>query len=92
MKAKYLRIAAVLEYVSAFLYAIVTALFYSVSNNLYWMFLVFGLISLCLGLYSESIINRLQKENKLNKVDFIVMIVITVLSALDCIPLLFFCC
>ena len=89
MKAKYLRIAAVLEYVSAFLYAIVTALFYSVSNNLYWMFLVFGLISLCLGLYSESIINRLQKENKLNKVDFIVMIVITVLSVLDCIPLLF---
>ena len=89
MKAKYLRVAEVLEFVCAGLYAVVTALFYSVSNNLYWMFLVFGLLSLCLGLYSESIINRLKKENKLNKVDFIVMIVITVLSVIDCLPLLF---
>ncbi len=89
MKAKYLRVAEILEFVFAFLYALVTALFYSVSNNLYWMFLVFGLLSLCLGLYSESIINRLHKENKLNKVDFIVLIVITVLSVIDCIPLLF---
>lgn len=89
MKTKYLRVAAILEYVCTFLYALVTALFYSVSNNLFWMFLVFGLISLCLGLYSESIINRLQKENKLNKVDFIVLIVITVISVIDCVPLLF---
>ena len=89
MKAKYLRIAAVLEYVFTFLYAITTALFFSVSNNLYWMFLAFALVSLSLGLYSESIINRLQKEEKLNKADFIALIVITVLSVLDCIPLLF---
>ena len=89
MKAKYLRVAAILEYVFAFLYAVTTALFYSVSENIYWMFLVFGIISLCLGLYSESIINRLQKENKLNKVDFIVLIVITVISVIDCVPLLF---
>ena len=89
MKAKYLRVAAILEYVCTFLYALTTALFYSVSNNLYWMFLVFGLISLCLGLYSESIINRLQKENKLNQVDFIVLIVITVISVIDCVPVLF---
>ena len=89
MKAKYLRVAAILEYVCTFLYALTTALFYSVSNNLFWMFLVFGVISLCLGLYSESIINRLQKENKLNKVDFIVLIVITVISVIDCVPLLF---
>ena len=89
MKAKYLRVAAILEYVFAFLYAVTTALFYSVSENIYWMFLVFGIISLCLGLYSESIINRLQKENKLNKVDFIVLIVITVISVIDCLPLLF---
>ncbi len=89
MKAKYLRVAAILEYVCTFLYALTTALFYSVSNNLFWMFLVFGIISLCLGLYSESIINRLQKENKLNKVDFIVLVVITVISVIDCVPLLF---
>ena len=89
MKAKYLRIAEILEFVCAGIYAFVTALFYSVSEPIYWMFLVFGLISLCLGLYSESIIYRLNKENKLNKVDFIVLIVITVLSAIDVIPLLF---
>ncbi len=89
MKAKYLRIAEVLEFVFTGLYAIVTALFYSVSNKLYWLFLVLGLLSLCLGLYSESIINRLKKENKLNKADFIVLIVITVISVIDCIPLLF---
>ena len=89
MKAKYLRVAAILEYVATFIYAVITALFYSVSDNLYWLFLVLGLISLCLGLYSESIIARLQKENKLNQADFITLIVMTVISVIDCVPLLF---
>ena len=89
MKAKYLRVAEILEFVFAGLYAVITALFYSVSEPIYWMFLVFGVLSLCLGLYSESIIYRLRKDNKLNKVDFIVLIVITVLSLIDYIPLIF---
>lgn len=89
MKAKYLRTAAILEYIFAFLYAVVTALFFSVRENIYWMFLVFGLVSLCIGLYTESIIYRLKIDNNLNKKDKIVLIIITVLSALDCIPLLF---
>ena len=89
MKAKYLRVAEILEFVFAGIYAVVTALFYSVSEPIYWMFLTFGLLSLCLGLYSESIIYRLNKDNKLNKIDFIILIVITVLSVIDCIPLLF---
>ena len=89
MKAKYLRIASIFEYVFAFIYAVITALFFSVSNSLYWMFLVFGVLSLCLGLYTESIRNRLLKENKLNKVDFIVLLVITVLSSLATLSLLF---
>lgn len=89
MKAKFLRIAEILEFVCTFLYALITALFYSVSEPIYWMFLVFGVISLCLGLYTESIIYRVRKENKLNKVDFIVLIVITVLSAIDVLPLVF---
>ena len=89
MKAKYLRVAEIFEFVFAGIYAVVTALFYSVSEPIYWMFLVFGLLSLCLGLYSESIIYRLNKDNKLNKVDFIVLIVITILSVIDCLPLLF---
>lgn len=89
MKSKYLKVAIILEYVCAFIYALITALFYSVSEPIYWLFLVLGLISLCLGLYSESIKNRLEKENKLNKVDFIVLIVITVISLIDCLPFLF---
>ncbi|MBQ7995306.1 MAG: hypothetical protein IJ247_03735 [Bacilli bacterium] len=89
MKAKYLRIASILEYVFTFVYAITTALFYSMSDNLYWMFLIFALLSLCVGLYSESIIFRLKKENVLSKKDFIATIVITVLSVVDCLPLLF---
>ena len=89
MKKKYLRVATILEYVSAFIYAFITALFFSVRENIYWLFLVLGLLSLCLGLYTESIINRLAKENKLNKVDRIVLIVITVISSIDCLALLF---
>ena len=46
MKGKYLRVAAILEYVFTFLYALTTALFYSVSEPIYWMFLIFGLLSL----------------------------------------------
>ena len=82
MKAKYLRIAAIFEYIATGIYAIITALFYSVSNNLYWMFLVFMFASIVLGLGSESIIHRLEQENKLNKNDEIWMIIITVLSSI----------
>ena len=89
MKAKYLRVAAIISYVCTFLYAVTTALFYSVSEPIYVMFLIFGILSLCLGLYSESIINRLQKDPELNKTDKIVLIVITVISVIDCLALLF---
>ena len=89
MKAKYLRVASIFSYVFTFVYAIVTALFFSVREPIYVLFLVFGLVSLCLGLYTESIIYRTEKENQLNKVDRIVLIVITVLSVIDCLALLF---
>ena len=89
MRAKYLRVAAILEYVFTFLYFFVTALFFSVSNLLYILFLILGLLSLCLGLYTESIINRVKQDPEFNKTDKIVMIVITALSVIDCIPLVF---
>ena len=89
MKAKYLRVASIFSYVFTFIYAVVTALFFSVREPIYVLFLIFGLISLCLGLYTESIIYRTEKENKLSKVDRIVLIVITVLSVIDCLALLF---
>ena len=89
MKHKYLKVSIILEYISAGIYALITALFYSVSEKIYWLFLILGVLSLCLGLYSESIKNRLEKENKLNKVDFIALLVITVISVIDVLPLLF---
>ena len=89
MKAKYLRVASIFSYVFAFIYAVVTALFYSVSEPVYVLFLIFGLVSLMLGLYTESIIYRTEKENTLTKADKIVLIVITVISVIDCLALLF---
>ena len=89
MKAKYLRVASIFSYVFTFVYAVITALFFSVREPIYVMFLIFGLVSLCLGLYTESIIYRTEKENQLTKVDRIVLIVITVLSVIDCLALLF---
>lgn len=89
MKAKHLRVAAVLEYVVAGLYAVLTACFYSVSQKEYVLFLIFGVLSLCLGLISESLIQRLQKSNKLSKKDFVLLTVVTVLSLVGCLPALF---
>ena len=62
MKTKFIRIAEIIEYVFTFLYFFTCALFYSMSNKLYWLFLALGLLSLCLGLYAESIHNRLEKN------------------------------
>ena len=89
MKTKYLRVASIFEYVFTFVYAVTTALFYSVSEPIYVLFLILGLLSLCLGLYTESIIYRTEKNNELGKVDKIVLIVMTVISVIDCLALLF---
>lgn len=89
MKSKYIRIAAIFEYIFAGIYAVITALFFSVSDNLYWLFLALMVVSLVIGLYSESIKFRLDKENKLNKVDQITLIVLTVLSVISVFGCLF---
>ena len=52
MKKRLLTAAAVTSYVFAFIYAFVTALFYSVSEPIYWLFLVLMILSVCLGLYN----------------------------------------
>ena len=89
MKAKYLRIAEIFSYIFAGLYAIATACFYSVGENIYWLFLVFMFASVVLGLCSESIVCRLDQKNELNKNDFISMIIITVLSVISPLSCLF---
>ena len=89
MKKKYLRVASIFSYIFTFIYAVATAMFYSVNEPILWMFLVFALLSLCNAFYSESIIYRLEKENKLNKPDFIVLLVMTVISVINCPAVLF---
>lgn len=89
MKHKYLRIASVFIYIASALYGVITSLFFSLSMNVFWMFLIFGLICLLIGLYSESIIYRLNGNNVLIKKDFIALIVIACLSIISPLSFLF---
>ena len=86
MKKKLLLIAQVIEYVFTFIYAVTTALFYSVSENIYWLFMVLALLSLCMGLYTESLKFRVREKNKADK---IALIVITCISVVACPACLF---
>ncbi len=75
MKKKLLTTAQVIEYIFTFLHMFASALFFSVRNNLYIMFLVFAVVSIVLGLYTETI------KFHLNEKDYkIHLIVITILS------------
>ena len=84
MKRKLLTAGAVTSYIFTVLYAITTALFFSVNEKIYWLFLALMVLSICLGLYNESLKRALLKnENKLSKRDTIISIVITVLSVIN---------
>ena len=67
MKRKLLTASAVTSYIFTFIYALVTAAFYSVSEKIYVLFLVLMVASICLGLYNESLKKELIKnDNKLS--------------------------
>ena len=84
MKRKLLTASAVTSYIFTFIYALVTALFYSVSEDIYVLFLVLMVLSICLGLYNESLKRALIKnDNKLSKRDNIILLVLTVLSIIN---------
>ena len=84
MKRKLLTASAVTSYIFTFIYALVTALFYSVSEDIYVLFLVLMVLSICLGLYNESLKRALIKnDNKLSKRDNIILLVLTVLSVIN---------
>ena len=84
MRAKHFRIASVIEYLSSFVYAFLAALCYSMSDSLGWMFVVFGLIALCVGLFTETLIIHVRESNELSKKDSIYAWIVTGLS-LTCI-------
>ena len=88
MKKKLLTVAQVLEYVFTFIYSVVCALFFSMSNKLYILFLILIPVSLILGLYTETIKYHLE-NNELNKKHKIILIIITVVSLIACPACLF---
>ena len=84
MKRKLLTTSAIFSYVFTFIYALITALFFSVNENIYWLFLVLMFISVCLGLYNETLKRELHKNNnEFTKKHRIILIVLTVISVIN---------
>ena len=73
MKRKLLTASAVTSYIFTFIYALVTALFYSVSENIYVLFLVLMVLSICLGLYNESLKITHKYFHLLNRINLLLM-------------------
>ena len=84
-KAKFLRAASVLSYIAAFIYFLLFAIFYSISEQIFVLFLIFGIISFYSGIESSCEINLLP----LNKKGIIRQRINTVFSVVGCLPLLF---
>lgn len=84
MKTKLLTTSSIISYIFTFIYAIITALFYSVNESIYWLFLVFMLISICIGLYNETLKHNLRNnKNQFTKKDKIVLIILTLISVIN---------
>ena len=68
-KANLIKAAAIVNYAFTALWFVVTACFFALSNNLYWMFLVFALATLYTGFVTMSVkdnmtgVNLTKKEN-----------------------------
>ena len=68
-KARLIKAAAIVNYAFTALWFVVTACFFALSNNLYWMFLVFALATLYTGFVTMSVkdnmtgVNLSKKEN-----------------------------
>ena len=81
IKNRLLLASSIVNYSIAFIYAILTACFYSVGNNFYWLFLVLGLLSLWSGLgldYARQRLDRLS-EKKI-RIIYIVFMAISIVS------------
>jgi len=88
MKRKMILCAQIFEYIFAFIYALGAAVFFSLSINYYWFFLGGMVLSLCLGLRSESIKYDIANGDYKKK-DFIVLIIITILSLVGVLSFVF---
>ncbi len=81
-KAKLLKAAAICSYVFTALWFVVAACFFALSNNLYWMFAVFALITLYDGFVIMSIRDNMNSAefNEKQKITLLVCGILCVLS------------
>lgn len=84
-KVKFLRAASVVSYIASFIYFILFTMFYSVSEYIFILFLIFGLISLYSGLESSCEIRMLPLDKK----GQLRQLINTIFSAVSGLPLLF---
>lgn len=81
-RLKLLKAAAILNYVFAAMWFVVTACFFALSNNLYWMFLVFALVTLYDGFIIMSVRDDMAggQYNKKAQTKFLVAWIVSILS------------
>lgn len=81
-KAKLLKAAAICSYVFTALWFVVAACFFALSNNLYWMFAVFALITLYDGFVIMSICDNMNSAefNEKQNITLLVCGILCVLS------------
>ena len=83
IKNRLLLSASIVNYCAAFIYALLTACFYSMSDSLYWLFLILGLVSLWSGLGLDYIRQRLDLVNeKKYKIIYIVFISLSIVTVI----------
>ena len=81
LKNRLLLAASIVNYSIAFIYALLTACFYSMSDKTYWLFLVLGLLSLWSGLGLDYVRQRLDKlEEKKIKIFYYVFIGLSIVT------------
>ena len=86
MKRKFITVSQILEYVFTFLYFFVAALFFSVGEKIYWLFIALGLLSICVGLYTATVKERLLfSTEKKDKTVFIVITCISIVAFPACV-------
>lgn len=84
-KTKFLRAASVLSYVASFCYFVLFAIFFAISDYLFILFLVLGLVALYSGLESSCEIRLLPLDKK----GVVRQRINTVVSTISILPLLF---
>ncbi|MEG2159369.1 MAG: hypothetical protein RRY18_05760, partial [Clostridia bacterium] len=77
-----LKTSAILSYVSAGIYAFVTAWFFSLSDSIYWLFAILGLTSLFTGILISGIADKLRSNNYTSRdnVAFIIYGILNIVS------------